>query len=131
MAFTTPTTRSTGLLVTASIWNVDLVDNIIFLKAEVDKVHFSTGTYTGNNSANRTIPHGLSTTPKAVYIINTDFNNWFRIFTDANIYMEAGTGSTKISVTAPDGTNFHVGNSGDFGQSANNNTQGYRWVAIG
>lgn len=31
MPYTTPTTRSTGLLVTASIWNTDLVNNILFL----------------------------------------------------------------------------------------------------
>jgi hypothetical protein len=31
MAYTAPTTRSTGNLITASIWNTDLVDNISFL----------------------------------------------------------------------------------------------------
>lgn len=36
MAYTAPTTRSTGDLITASIWNTDLVDNIIYLKDEVD-----------------------------------------------------------------------------------------------
>jgi hypothetical protein len=30
--WTTPTTRSTGLLVTASIWNTDIVNNLIYLK---------------------------------------------------------------------------------------------------
>ncbi len=32
-AYTAPTTRSTGDLITASIWNTDVVDNIIFLHA--------------------------------------------------------------------------------------------------
>src|SRR5262245_7924090 len=31
MGYTTPTTHSTGDLITASIWNTDLVDNIKFL----------------------------------------------------------------------------------------------------
>lgn len=31
MAWTTPTTRATGVLVTASIWNTDLVDNLAWL----------------------------------------------------------------------------------------------------
>lgn len=30
--WTTPTTRSTGLLVTAAIWNADIVNNLIYLK---------------------------------------------------------------------------------------------------
>ena len=33
MAYTAPTTRSTGELITASIWNTDLVNNISYLKA--------------------------------------------------------------------------------------------------
>lgn len=32
MAWTAPTTRSTGELITASIWNTDLVDNLVMLK---------------------------------------------------------------------------------------------------
>jgi len=31
MGYTAPTTRSTGNLITASIWNTDLVNNILFL----------------------------------------------------------------------------------------------------
>lgn len=34
MAWTTPTIRSTGDLITASIWNTDLVDNLAYLKGE-------------------------------------------------------------------------------------------------
>lgn len=33
MAWTAPTTRSSGALITASIWNTDLVDNLAYLKA--------------------------------------------------------------------------------------------------
>jgi hypothetical protein len=32
MAWTAPTTRSTGELITASIWNTDIVDNLVVLK---------------------------------------------------------------------------------------------------
>jgi len=35
MAWTTPTSRSTGTLITASIWNTDLVDNLILLKTSI------------------------------------------------------------------------------------------------
>ena len=33
MSYTAPTTRSSGALITASIWNTDLVDNIVALRA--------------------------------------------------------------------------------------------------
>jgi len=36
MAWTAPTTRSTGDLITASNWNTDLVDNLTYLKTETD-----------------------------------------------------------------------------------------------
>jgi len=34
MAWTTPTVRSTGDLITSSIWNTDIVDNLAYLKGE-------------------------------------------------------------------------------------------------
>lgn len=36
MAYTTPTTRASGAVITESIWNTDLVDNITYLKTERD-----------------------------------------------------------------------------------------------
>ena len=33
MAWIAPTTRATGILITASIWNTDIVDNLVALKA--------------------------------------------------------------------------------------------------
>ncbi len=36
MAWTAPTTRSTGTLITAAIWNTDLTDNLAYLKSAVD-----------------------------------------------------------------------------------------------
>lgn len=34
MSYTAPTTRTTGTLITASIWNTDMVDNIVYLKGD-------------------------------------------------------------------------------------------------
>lgn len=48
MAWTTPTTRSTGDLVTAAIWNTDMVDNLIHL-------HDGLPGCRANNSANISI----------------------------------------------------------------------------
>lgn len=38
MSWTAPTTRSTGDLITASIWNVDLTDNLAYLKGQTDRL---------------------------------------------------------------------------------------------
>lgn len=49
MAWTSPTTRSTGNLITAAIWNTDVVDNLSYLKGQTDSftvlqiVHTQTG----------------------------------------------------------------------------------------
>lgn len=37
MAWTTPTTRSTGDLINENVWNGDVVDNLIYLKSKVDE----------------------------------------------------------------------------------------------
>jgi len=39
MAWTAPTTRTTGDLITASIWNTDLVDNLNYLKTNLDNLN--------------------------------------------------------------------------------------------
>jgi hypothetical protein len=40
MAYTAPTQRTESTLITASIYNTDLVDNIAYLKGEADKLTF-------------------------------------------------------------------------------------------
>lgn len=36
MAWTSPTTRTTGELITATIWNTDLTNNLTYLKSAID-----------------------------------------------------------------------------------------------
>lgn len=50
MAWTAPTTRTTGVLVTASIWNTDVVDNLTFLKTPTQS-RLSAGATTNTTSA--------------------------------------------------------------------------------
>ncbi|MAH45845.1 hypothetical protein CMI37_08440 [Candidatus Pacearchaeota archaeon] len=38
MAWTAPTTRQPGDIITAAIWNTDLKDNLVYLKTEADKI---------------------------------------------------------------------------------------------
>ena len=95
---------------------------------------FGSGTYTGNDSANRAIPHGLGVTPKLVIILNTTAGTYHYFRIDAAVsylyYALAGTFS-RWSTTNPTITNFYVGNAGNYPQSANSNTVTYAWVAIG
>lgn len=43
MGWTTPTTRSTGDLITASIWNTDLVDDLAYLKGQAGTIELESG----------------------------------------------------------------------------------------
>ncbi len=97
----------------------------------------SAGTYTGNSSANRAIPHGLAVTPKFVFIADTTASDsaggsTYHLITGiARIYHTAGGANSSLGVTVMDGTNFYVGNATAYASSANNNAVTYSWVAFG
>lgn len=93
-------------------------------------VEIKTGTYTGNNSVNRAIPHGLSKTPKLIKILSTSTKSeihgaWGRInaISASNLF-------NSYEVTAPDTTNFYVGNPYNWTASANLNPLVHYWIAI-
>lgn len=91
----------------------------------------SSDTYAGNSTANRAIPHGLGRIPDAVLIINTS-GVFFTIIDGRNtVSYTHGTGNGQYTVTAPDSTNFYVGNSSEYSLSANGTGGTYFWVAIG
>ena len=92
----------------------------------------TSGSYTGDNSANRAIPHGLGATPKVVFVqgISGGGAYFFRVFgAQALIFYAAG--SSGYAVTIPNATNFYVGNAASYANTANVNTWNYIWVAIG
>lgn len=99
----------------------------------------ASGSYTGNDSANRAIPHGLPKTPRRVVIITRISGS---IWNDTQIragiaylfnvqFNAAAILSYNYSITPMDSTNFYVGNVSDYDLSANGNTVVYNWVAIG
>lgn len=89
------------------------------------------GSYTGNNSANRAIPHGLSRIPKLVFIQqSTTHDSFVQIMINFNLEYEGGATHANYGTTVPDSTNFYVGNAANYGQSANANAVAYTWVAI-
>ena len=93
----------------------------------------ASGTFTGNDTANRAIAHGLGVTPSFVMIRDTSnvYHTVFRNKGSANILCiaEAGLGN-YLACTISDSTNFYVGNVSDLSSSCNDSPQTYDWVAI-
>lgn len=90
----------------------------------------STGTYTGDSSTNRAIPHNLSGTPKLVVITNNlAVANYDGFISQQAVIRFIGTTCGQYAVTIPDSTNFYVGKT-DFDKSCNLNTAVYKWVAF-
>jgi len=96
------------------------------------EVQINTGLYTGNSSVNRAIPHGLSKTPKAVFIVNQNDGApmFWLIRAFAGIFYVAAAAAGKHAVTAADATNFYVGNAASYTNSGNLATKEHEWVAI-
>ena len=93
----------------------------------------TSGTYTGNNTVNRAIAHGLGRIPKIVLIYESASYFYFHRITiglAAVAYVNAAANG-NIAVTAPDATNFYVGNATNYPTSANDSAGSYYWVAIG
>jgi hypothetical protein len=98
----------------------------------------TSGSYTGNDTANRTIAHGLGVAPKIVLLIDNNAQPFlFRIIAgyayifcipSATLYALKAEVS---AVAALDVTNFYVGNATSYPFSANASGITYYWVAIG
>ncbi len=93
---------------------------------------FSAGTYSGNDSANRAIPHGLGVTPKLVHITQVGRYEQYWIY-DGDAVVKFFNPSTQqnLAVTAMNSTNFYVGNATHYAQSANGTGLDFRWLALG
>lgn len=82
MAWTAPTTRSTGALISASIWNTDLVDNLAYLK--------NAPTFDGAITATTSV-----TTPSV-----TNAGTLALSATGANVITAATNGSERVRITS-------------------------------
>ncbi len=117
------------------LWNPYDVSADIATHAALATVHHTppvvtTGTYTGNNSANRAIAHGLPGRPSLILIGETNIVSRNRILgTEAGIQFDWTTQSVFFAVTQPDATNFYVGNATQYTQSANATGINYHWTA--
>jgi hypothetical protein len=92
----------------------------------------NSGSYYGNSTSNRAIPHGLGKTPKMVRIFSNDMGGGEgTIFEDIGIIRSMYDVSTNTyAVTKMDDTNFYVGNSSSYPASYNNTGCTYVWLAI-
>jgi hypothetical protein len=93
------------------------------------KFGFATGTYTGNDTADRAIPHGLGRQCKFVFISKVGAAITQCCIFD-NYAGTLSTGSSPFAVTAPTATNFYVGNIGSYPASFNGTGIQYNWVAF-
>jgi len=97
----------------------------------------TTGSYTGDNSANRAIPHGGTGKPYLVIVSmmgNSDaYGGVIGLMFDDTYHRWSktpGGANSSLSVTVMNTTNFYVGNATDYGNSFNSNSLVYHWIAF-
>lgn len=97
----------------------------------------TSGTYTGDDTANRAISHGLGVTPRVVFIFEPlGVGGYVRARITggvAVIYSEYNAGTCALNITIPDLNNFYIGHAADYYKSCNSAFGGgvlYYWVAI-
>lgn len=92
----------------------------------------TSGSFTGDSTANRAIAHGLGRVPRYFRIKDSTYSR-FDITDTLNGYitMLNSGAQTQRTVTNMDATNAYVGNAAEYQESANFNGWNYFWVAIG
>lgn len=70
MAWTEPTTRSTGDLITAAIWNTDVVDNLDYLYEHNFKAAYDSGWFAVTYNTTYTKAHGLGAAPRLAIVLH-------------------------------------------------------------
>ena len=93
-------------------------------------MYSNSGSYTGDDTANRAIAHGLGRIPSVVIIKQA--GAWAALIVKgvANIGVFWTTPQNAQAVTSMDATNFYVGNAGSFPNSGNATATSYFWNAM-
>jgi hypothetical protein len=97
----------------------NLIENVI--KAS------TTGTFAGNDAANRAIPHGLGRTPSLVVMTNGTQTAAHIICGQSGTILYTSVGVK--TVTAMDAVNFYVGEASNYTTSGNAAGTTYIWSA--
>lgn len=93
-------------------------------------VSMNTGSYVGDNNANKGIAHGLGAIPKFVHIFASGYGlGWQNVEYSAKVEHNSATLGNR-SVTAMDSTYFYVGDGANHADSQNANGVTYYWIAM-
>jgi len=90
----------------------------------------ATGTYTGDGTANRSIPHGLGKVPTLILIISTTV--MAIVISDGATGKTVGTAAANTTThtqTAATNVNFYVGKPATVGFWSNDNANEFIWYA--
>jgi len=86
----------------------------------------ASGSYTGNDTANRAVAHGLGVTPRIVFIIGPTYT-----WRSRGNRLHRLDPAASWGVTAMNATNFYVGVSGaGWSNTANYSAETYYWIAL-
>lgn len=128
MTWVDPAARQTGDLITAAIWNQDVVENTQHLKD--GQIRVVTGSYTGNGADNRNIT-GVGFTPIYVFIHRVDYagGNWTFKFWEptADNSSQEGLGTIANAIQALNADGFQIGTS----SHVNNAGSPFNYICIG
>lgn len=111
MAWTTPKTRSTNDRITASIWNTDLVNNLLALKSPPTARYIFTGPY----STTSTSAVDVDTTNLSLSITTTGGDvlvGWL-----GTVHMSVSGDTCTLNVTMDGASLQSIGNVGQFNQA--------------
>lgn len=89
----------------------------------------TTGSYTGDNTDDRAIAHGLGHLPSLVVIVQTNGAIVYLVYKDEGA-IRCVTTPTYTNVQGADATYFYVGDVINYTLTANFGGQGYKWAAI-
>lgn len=110
-------------IVTANVTDKRILSGILDSIA-----YINSGSYTGDNSDNRAIAHGLGAVPKFVII---DRTGEYRSIIQSNyINFTDELDTQHYTVTQWTSTNFYVGDNMDYQKSSNNSSSVYYWIAF-
>ena len=123
---------TTGKIAAGAVDTTEIADDAVTtgkIAAGADIAFVAYGSYTGNNTANRAIPHGLPKTPRFLRITREAGNsNWFMV--EAGNLFNHDSSYNRYAVSSPDSTYFYVGNSSSYPLSANGSGVVYHWVVV-
>ena len=100
MAWTNPTTRSTGNLITASIWNTDLVDNLVYLKSSINaQIQIDADAWTASitDGASQNV---VEMTTNDVTVSHLEFaNSGGKVYAERKVVMPGDYNSGTVTAT--------------------------------